>query len=233
MSNISQQKLQREPHDLNMYVHDNRDVQVLFAKGGYGITNNIDVADIVVFTGGADVNPLLYGEAALPGTGYSVPRDDQDLAQWRLCKDKMKVGICRGGQFLNVMNGGKLFQHVDGHTCSHSLTDRFTGAKHNVSSTHHQMFRPATDAVIIATASESTIKHSEKLMYKIKFDGSPLDRQYEQDYEVLYYPKSRSLCFQPHPEYVEPEGTAKYFYDVMRRILNGDFDNLPPKGEAN
>lgn len=43
------------------------------------------------------------------------------------------VGICRGAQFLNVMAGGKMIQHVEGHAIhgTHEIvvTDVYGGVK--------------------------------------------------------------------------------------------------------
>lgn len=185
---------------------------------------NIAAADVVIFVGGADINPALYGEEPLRGIHFNAGSDKRDLIGWREAKDKIKVGICRGGQFLNVMNGGKLWQDVDGHTGSHYLVDKSTGKEWKVSSTHHQQFRPAVGAVTIATARQSKHKHSETMDWFIKQPGesrSKLDEYFEIDHEVLWYPKTQTLCFQPHPEYELPETTAEYFEEVFWRCVKG------------
>lgn len=185
-------------------------------------------ADIVFFVGGADVNPALYDEAALQGTRFSEPTDKRDLQGFRIGHDKFKVGICRGGQFLNVMNGGKLWQHVDGHTRYHDLVDSFTGEVVHVSSTHHQQFRPNfKHAVVIATARESTMKFAALQRWKLTNNGTPSDNHFKIDHEVVWYPNTRSLCFQPHPEYTDAKATGEYFESVFWKCMNDAYPHQP------
>jgi len=194
-------------------------------------------ADIVVFTGGSDVQPILYGEAPLIVTHFNPARDQADIKSFRMAQKmgQFKIGICRGGQFLNVMNGGKLWQDVDMHCRTHILTDAFTGKKWAVSSTHHQMFRPAAGALIVATARESTQKVCDGQTWEIKNDGSNMDNYFKTDFEVLFYPETRTLCFQPHPEYDIPITTAFYFHDVLARCFHFEDtheDHLTQRKEA-
>jgi len=72
----------------------------------------------VIFTGGSDVDPELYGETAHPETsGIVRMRDEAELALLRaaLDRDMPVLGICRGIQVLNVGLGGDLDQHLEGH----------------------------------------------------------------------------------------------------------------------
>lgn len=199
-------------------------------KCGWEIAANLDEADAVFFVGGADVNPLLYGEPVVQGTHYDIHTDNRDLHGWRLAKDKFKIGVCRGGQFLNVMNGGKLWQDVDNHGRSHDIVDKYTGQVVRVSSTHHQQFRPAMDAITIATARETTRKQAGEQTWRYKNDDTPMDRYFSIDHEVVWYRDTRSLCFQPHPEYTEPEGTGKYFQTVLEKCWNDEYEPQQKKG---
>ena len=220
----------RKQHDLNVYVHarDNELEYELFEACNIGKAASFDTADIICFVGGADVNPLLYNEEPLGCTGFDIKRDAFDLEGWRSAGEKLKVGICRGGQFLNVMNGGKLWQDVDNHGGSHILTDRFTGEKVMVSSTHHQQFRPGHSAVVVATARETTYKKCEAHQWNLRNSGTVADDFFKIDHEVLWYPRSRSLCFQPHPEYSDPPTTWKYFDKVLWKCIRDEY----PKDQA-
>lgn len=71
--------------------------------------------DGMVFSGGVDVNPEIYGEEDWPEAGRHVKeRDDIETALARMLKDSdMPVlGICRGLQIVNAALGGSLVQHV-------------------------------------------------------------------------------------------------------------------------
>jgi putative glutamine amidotransferase len=83
-----------------------------------GVEETLDALDGIVFTGGSDVDPELYGEAAHEETtGIVRMRDDAELTLLRaaLERDMPVLGICRGIQVLNVGLGGDLDQHLEGH----------------------------------------------------------------------------------------------------------------------
>jgi putative glutamine amidotransferase len=83
-----------------------------------GVEETLDALDAVVFTGGSDLDPELYGEEPHAETaGVVRMRDDAELALLKgaLERDMPVLGICRGIQVLNVGMGGDLDQHFDGH----------------------------------------------------------------------------------------------------------------------
>lgn len=69
----------------------------------------------VLFQGGNDLSPSLYGEENTFSTGLQPYRDYVEYAFMKLCIDhKMPVfGICRGMQLLNVVQGGTLYQDLE------------------------------------------------------------------------------------------------------------------------
>jgi putative glutamine amidotransferase len=82
------------------------------------VEETLDALDGVVFTGGSDLDPELYGEEPhAETTGVVRLRDEAELALLRaaLERDMPVLGICRGIQVLNVAMGGDLEQHLDGH----------------------------------------------------------------------------------------------------------------------
>ena len=82
----------------------------------------LDGLDGLVLTGGRDVDPAAYGQAAHPTTDEAArERDTFEFALVRgaLARRLPVLGICRGAQVLNVALGGTLHQHlpdVVGHT---------------------------------------------------------------------------------------------------------------------
>jgi gamma-glutamyl-gamma-aminobutyrate hydrolase PuuD len=188
----------------------------LFKELGFEVTHNAGKANLAVFTGGADVTPALYGDKQHQFTGIDSHRDEEE-AMWfntLLELNVPMVGICRGGQFLNVMSGGRMYQHVGNHTRSHSITDLYTGETVYVSSTHHQMMMPSEQAEVIAVASEGGFREW--------YDGQVFKRDVsDQDYEVVYYNHTNALCFQPHPEFngAEYEGMKRYFQHLLSAYL--------------
>lgn len=71
--------------------------------------------DALVLTGGPDVDPARYGEAAHPSV-YGVDAADDEfecaLAEAALVRSVPTLAICRGIQVLNVARGGTLHQHI-------------------------------------------------------------------------------------------------------------------------
>jgi gamma-glutamyl-gamma-aminobutyrate hydrolase PuuD len=82
---------------------------------GSSLPETLSVVDGLVFSGGSDLDPALYGAAAHPETGGVIrDRDDFELELMRaaLEQDVPMLAICRGSQVLNVALGGDLEQHV-------------------------------------------------------------------------------------------------------------------------
>ena len=72
---------------------------------GVKLVDDIDTADIVMFTGGEDVTPALYGAKAHPATYCDPERDEYETEMFKKVRsDQFVIGICRGSQFLCVMN---------------------------------------------------------------------------------------------------------------------------------
>lgn len=71
----------------------------------------------LLLTGGADVDPALYGQAPERARGIERDRDDLELAAFRIAQERRVpvLGVCRGLQAINVFCGGTLVQHLDGH----------------------------------------------------------------------------------------------------------------------
>jgi putative glutamine amidotransferase len=74
----------------------------------------LDGLDGLMFTGGSDVDPALYGELPHPTTHVKPERDTAELVLMRaaLAADLPVLAICRGLQLLTVAYGGKLHQHL-------------------------------------------------------------------------------------------------------------------------
>jgi putative glutamine amidotransferase len=79
------------------------------------LEETIDALDGVVFAGGSDLNPALYGAESHPKTrGWRPQRDEAELELMKcaLSSSVPVLAICRGMQMLNVMRGGDLRQHL-------------------------------------------------------------------------------------------------------------------------
>jgi putative glutamine amidotransferase len=89
-------------------------------------------ADGLLLTGGADLQPCLYGEARMREANLDKPVPDRDQMEWDLLSEARAhripvFGICRGHQMVNVFLGGALFQDIalqTGHRGHDNFVDR-------------------------------------------------------------------------------------------------------------
>ncbi len=110
--------------DLDVDVHFTDYGASVAEAGGLPVelTRDADVDEIVehldglVLSGGADLDPVLYGAVPDPHLGEVEPsRDAWELALYAAARAKgiPVLGICRGFQLVNVAEGGSLRQHVE------------------------------------------------------------------------------------------------------------------------
>lgn len=73
--------------------------------------------DGLLLSGGADLDPARYGEPVTDTRGVEPGRDALDEEAYRAAAEAGVpiLGVCRGLQMLNVLSGGSLVQHLDGH----------------------------------------------------------------------------------------------------------------------
>ncbi|MFF3596805.1 gamma-glutamyl-gamma-aminobutyrate hydrolase family protein [Kitasatospora indigofera] len=133
--------------------------------------------DGLVIAGGPDVAPERYGAERDLRTGTAaVERDAWELALIAAALDlgTPLLGVCRGMQLINVVHGGTLVQHLDGHqadgmfakhpvtpvegTLYHSLVPETTA----VATYHHQaVARLGAGLQASAHANDGTIEAIE------------------------------------------------------------------------
>jgi len=166
----------------------------------------------VLFTGGEDVSPELYDDASPKGYCHNNELRDkveQNVFKLAYANNIAMAGICRGIQFLNVMAGGKLIHHLDGHSVgkSHLMTTTIQEAPILVNSLHHQAVIPPDDAVIIGW---STVQLSKKYIgfqdHHINYDGKEI--------EAMVIPKYNIFAVQYHPEMMSEDSTGYIFFNA-------------------
>jgi len=191
------------------------DEETIFTNRGFEIAKSAPSADIFVWTGGQDIHPMLYGELPMQSTHWTQRRDEYEVFMYQIAQsmNKPKLGICRGGQLLNVLSGGKLWQHVDNHGGRvHPVFDPRTKFETVINSVHHQMMRPPKDAIVCGVARESTFHEGEVLIER------NINKAGNDDIECVWIPRTQSLCFQAHPEYGHPLTTA-FFFKLVEEFL--------------
>lgn len=191
-------------------------IESMFLRRGFTIVNRLggEDPDLVQFTGGEDVSPSLYGHVKHPSTFSNPRRDEMEVNIFHQFVGKVPLaGICRGGQLLNVLNGGTMYQHIDQHGRYHKAIDVETKQEIPVASTHHQMMSPTPEAQVLMEAFESNIRWIEER--KVLRDPEV------PDIEALYYKETNSLCFQPHPEYLDlGDPGQEIYFDYLKKYSN-------------
>lgn len=191
-----------------------RKVRDMFTSSGYEQANSFEEADIHVWCGGADVDPEYYDQVPIDGTQFDTGLDLAHINAYNRsmqCKNVIRVGICRGGQLLNILNGGSMWQNIDNHNDGglHLSHDIKTGRPVTLNSLHHQQMIPNKAGIILTTTSVASVK--ENAFAKWKLGDTP-----DPDVEAVWFPGTSSLCFQPHPEFAHKE-TREYFFELINR----------------
>ena len=210
----------------------------LLKDHGFDVTEDVNTKERisgVVFGGGGDICPTLYGEYPHPTTNYRIERDIGEINVFRRImrtntikggKNIPLIGICRGAQLLNCLNGGALWQDVDGHRSSHEMHIVDQKEPIKVTSTHHQMMRPSHLGSVIGFARMSETKATGDPNVFTKYP----DEKDRIDPEVVFYKHSNTLCYQPHPEYSRTDPTLKgntaFFFTCLHKLfkLQGGHD---------
>jgi len=157
---------------------------VLIPPSEQGVAETLETLDGIVFSGGADIDPSLYGAEAHPETDTPQARRDAGemaLLEAALERDMPTLAICRGFQLLNIARGGDLVQHlpdavgtdehkqVPGVFVEHPVEVKdgtrlasMVGARSDVTSHHHQgIGRVGEGLVEAAWAGDGTLEGVE------------------------------------------------------------------------
>ena len=143
----------------------------------------LDLIDGLILAGGSDIDPGSYGARPHPETGNSWPERDRfeiALGTRALERDMPVLGICRGMEMLNVIQGGTLKQHLDdlslhrhtpGAFTDHrvqlepgSLAARVVGDERTeVKSAHHQGVEVMGEGVVVSGHADDGVVEAIEL----------------------------------------------------------------------
>lgn len=191
------------------------------------LVQDIYESDLVLFTGGEDVNPDLYGQKLGNRTHINKTRDELEREAFDIAlKFNLKMlGVCRGSQFLCVGAGGELVQHMS-HPSYHEI-ETWTGEKDiRIVSTHHQMqfpYRmPSSSYRVIAWANKLSDTYLNGDNAEITYQGKMLkfiDKFAEP--EIVYYTDCDALAIQSHPEMMNISSPfVVYCRQLVEKLIN-------------
>lgn len=204
--------------------YEQRQFAEMFVRAQCRKADTPEEADFVVFTGGEDVNPALYGEERHHSTRINTARDESDMILYDKCLTQgiPMMGVCRGAQFLHVMNGGKLYQDVDHHFGDHNIYDiRAKRMISKVSSVHHQMVIKNDDMEVIAESGQARNRWKNPTD---KVEGPKMD------IEAFFYRDTMCFGVQGHPEYRGYHQFAKWTLDTFLEVVCLSPDIAPLNG---
>lgn len=162
------------------------------------LVTSMNDADVVLFTGGADINPALYGDNVHHTTHFDEARDTKEVIAFDEAEflGKPIIGICRGAQLLCVMAGGKLCQDISHQNNTHPVLT-YDGELLSVNSLHHQLQFPYN----LPTTKYEVLAYSENLSsHHVDGDGVEMITGDMKEAEAVYYPEIKALGIQWHPE---------------------------------
>ena len=187
------------------------------------LVDELKDADVVLFTGGEDVDPSMYN---CKKDRHTYSNKKRDLAEKKVFDcvrpDQVCLGVCRGSQFLCVMNGGILVQHCNGHCTgfTHPITN---GDKQfEITSTHHQMQYPFN-----LSSEDYTVLYTTPYPQSSEYLGEGIDPYTIEDKLepeiVLYHKKGLPKCLavQGHPEMIPNSPVAKMISNLVKDLVNG------------
>lgn len=170
---------------------------------GFERTDSLKDSDVIIFGGGADIDPATYDDDPGTKTYTSQQREVKEKADFTegSALGKKFFGICRGHQLLCALAGGKLIQHVTSHSGDHDIktADGFTFRTNSI---HHQMVNP----YVLNPKDYKILAWSSKKLSKVYLGAKdtrvwlPIDFK---EIEAIYFPNINALGVQYHPEMME------------------------------
>lgn len=152
------------------------------------VSQILERIDGLILSGGEDICPMHYGEDPIMASqGFVLERDEAEALLYREArKRKLPIlAICRGMQWINVLEGGTLYQDIPkqvGDLVVHANTSETGQAAHFmniidpssrlyrllgkdrviINSVHHQAIREVADPLkVVAVANDGVIEAVE------------------------------------------------------------------------
>lgn len=185
------------------------------------LVESVEEADLVCFAGGSDVDVSLYNEPRNPTTFSDLDRDLYEKGVFNLAKSlgKKMIGICRGSQFLGVMNGTRLVQNQSNPSFLHPMITH-DGKVLTVSSTHHQAVHmwnlPADHYKLLGWTVGVSGYHEDGRRNEMVIGKVPDNKEVE----MVYYPHTKCLGIQQHPEMLYHDPAHAPMITYMRSLLD-------------
>jgi len=148
-----------------------------------------DRIDLVVLSGGNNVNPLFYQSSDVLVDVYN-DRDNIEkyIVEIAIKKSIPVFAICRGFHFLNIYFGGRLSHNILNHVnVSHSLSSKLSFLNNKITNSYHnQAIKKdglGKDLEILAVAENyvESFKHKTEIILAIQWHPERQNRDFDQE----------------------------------------------------
>lgn len=181
--------------------------------------------DLIIFSGGEDISPDFYGAPNIHCYGINPERDEMERDVFYIARDQKTpklLGVCRGHQLINAMQGSNVIQDLEKETGRHEgehpleIIKEFSIVgqafdKRIVNSLHHQGVRHSGSGLTTTSVYKGIIESSES---------------------------DKIITVQFHPEMMHDEQANKFFEYIIRWVkepkkLKSEFEKLRKEKEVN
>ncbi len=169
------------------------------------LTQLCDMCDGFLFTGGHDVDPLIYSAVQSDRCGtVNHERDvmEREIFNYAIDRDRPLLGICRGIQIINALCGGTLYQdlpteHAVPNALNHQMVAPYDQPWHKVAIVNGTPLADIVqrDELAVNSYHHQAIKELAPML-------SPMALSEDGLVEAIYMPSKRYIqAVQWHPEF--------------------------------
>lgn len=175
----------------------------------------------LILHGGEDISPSIYGELPSRFTGARKEPSRRDILEIALFTRAVALGIpilgiCRGAQLACCLSGGKLVQHVEGHTSGVHGVLLQDGTVLETTSCHHQMMYPFD----IPKDEYDILGCSDYERSDIYVGANGLYKDIEVEPELVLFKTTKCLAVQGHPEWMYAhEPYVQYLLQTFKQFF--------------
>ena len=164
--------------------------------------DSLSLCDGIIFTGGPDVRPELFGETIIPSCGsINDERDTYEIKLYKMAMelDKSILGVCRGVQVMNIAEGGNIYQDIYSQSGTMLVHHTLDGKRafHNVAITDKNVF----DKIKFSSDSFTVNSYHHQSVKDLANGYEPFAYSSDGLVEAIYMPSRRFVAgVQWHPE---------------------------------
>jgi putative glutamine amidotransferase len=173
--------------------------------------------DGILFAGGNDVSPHLYGQEPYPTTKHVSDFRDQtelQLMKWALEDGKPMLCICRGMELLNIVQGGTLWQDVHKDIPGTLDHNHSTKLQTLIDTSHALRLKPDSQlADILGTETIGTNAHHHQAIKDLGKDIVPVAWTSDDIIEAIELDQKHNtyaIGVQSHPESLAPQAEPRW-----------------------